>query len=234
MPTKQPRSKEAGTAVDRAYAVIRNNIILGKYPGKAHLRETQLARDLGLSRTPVREALRRLSAEGLLVFVSQSGAFVPSWGTDYIIQLYELRAMLEGYCAELAAQRRTAEQLAALRKLHEEMSQIAGIRSAKDDAPLPDRLTELNKDFHIAIMDAAGNEPLKTMTLSCLNQFPPIHRSVHRHDSNTLRTRTQHHAAIVDAIAMSDPVWARAAMCAHITAGKYQWLLRSPEAGEAE
>lgn len=230
---KSPRVDRRGgrvlTAVDRAYAEIREKVIQGSYPSKAHLDEAQLAEELGFSRTPIREALRRLSTEGILSFVPQHGAFVPTWETEFVQQLYDLRAVLEGTCAELAARRITPVALDRLRDCNAEMAELT---EAGDAATLA-RLTELNTLFHTEIMTASGNEPLKQATLQCLGQFPVIHRNARHHEPEGMRNRLNHHAEIAEALTMHDATWAGGAMRAHILTVKYQWLLANPRQGDA-
>ena len=80
-------------AADLAYERIRQKIITGAYAAGAHLKEEQVAEDAGVSRTPVREALRRLDAEHLVKFVPNRGAYVASWSTHDIEEIFVLRGM---------------------------------------------------------------------------------------------------------------------------------------------
>ncbi len=112
-------------AAQRAYNTLRAGIIEGVHPPGARVTEQQVATSAGVSRTPVREALRRLEAEGLLRFVPHQGAFVTSWSDQDAEDIFELRAMLEGYGARLAAAKATNEDARQLRSLAEAQSQEA-------------------------------------------------------------------------------------------------------------
>jgi DNA-binding transcriptional MocR family regulator len=85
-------SRAAHTAVERAYEAIRGGIFSGDHPAGSRLREEELAERIGVSRTPVREALRRLDAEGLVEFMPNRGAHVASWSEDDLREIFGLRA----------------------------------------------------------------------------------------------------------------------------------------------
>ncbi|GAA4338480.1 GntR family transcriptional regulator [Pigmentiphaga soli] len=221
------------TGADRAYQQIRANIISGVYPAKSHLREKQLAEELNMSRTPIREALRRLAAEGVLDFSPQLGIFVPSWGVERVEQLYDLRSMLESNCAELAATRMTRADILDLQDLAERMEMAVH----KQEPDALDRLTELNKAFHERIMTCSGNDRLKELTLNAINQLPILHRSFRRYEPAQWQRSLRHHRDLIDAFIVRDAHWAAAMMRAHILAGKYQLRLANegdlPHADEA-
>ena len=101
-------------AADRAYDWVRQRILSGEYPPGSHLKEERIAEDSEVSRTPVREALRRLSNEHFVKFVPNQGAFVATWENDDVEVIFELRAMLEGYAAQRAASRISEEQIREL------------------------------------------------------------------------------------------------------------------------
>jgi len=107
----RPAGSAAGTpatqAVDRVYATLRQGILDGVYAPGARLGEADLADALGVSRTPVREALRRLGSEGLLSTLPNKGARVRRWTTSELSDISDLRAILEGYAAGQAATRVT-------------------------------------------------------------------------------------------------------------------------------
>src|SRR5215203_6092246 len=98
-------------AAEAAYGIIREGILSGELARGQRLREEELALRAGVSRTPVREALRRLDAEGLVDFTPNRGARVTAWSERELEDVYEARALLESYGARLAATRVTAEEL---------------------------------------------------------------------------------------------------------------------------
>ena len=108
-------------AADRAYRFIREGILASRWPPGAHLREQELAELSGVSRTPVREALRRLAADGLLQLVPNLGAKVNAWTIQDLDEIFGLRATLESQAAGLAASRAGPQHLAELASLCDAM-----------------------------------------------------------------------------------------------------------------
>ena len=131
-------------AVDKAYQTVRERIVRGVYPASSRITEQEVAAAAGVSRTPVREALRKLHAEGLLEFIPHQGAIVTEWTSADREDVFELRAMLESYGAGRAALRMTAEGIAELRQLaeaqyHETLSKTEGYL---------ERICDLISQFH--------------------------------------------------------------------------------------
>ena len=91
-------------AVDKAYAAVRSGIIEGRYAPSARITEQEVAAAAGVSRTPAREALRRLHAEGLVTFTPNVGAVVAHWSQADADEIFDLRALLESHAAARAAQ----------------------------------------------------------------------------------------------------------------------------------
>ena len=104
-------------STDKAYAAIYDALTAGRFRPGEHLAEERLAREIGVSRTPVREALRRLSTEGFVEFMPNQGGRVPSLSFDDVKEIFDLRVILEGYAASLAARKMTMDKIAELRKL---------------------------------------------------------------------------------------------------------------------
>ena len=119
MRTMQVQGRGAVRAVDKAYEAVRSGIIAGRYLAGARLTEQEIATTVGVSRTPVREALRRLDAEGLVEFTPNLGAVVTIWSEADSDEVFDLRAMLESYSARRATLRAAPEQIAELRRLAE-------------------------------------------------------------------------------------------------------------------
>ena len=143
-------------AVDKAYQTVRERIVRGVYPAASRITEQEVAAVAGVSRTPVREALRKLHAEGLLEFVPHQGAIVAEWTAEDRDDVFELRALLEAYGAARAARRMTAEGIAELRQLaedqyHETLSKTEGYL---------ERVGDLNSQFHRRIHEFAGSPRL--------------------------------------------------------------------------
>ncbi len=133
--------------------VLREAILSGVYQPGAHLTEAQIAREMHVSHGPVREALRELEAEELIVIESHRGAFVKAFTTDDVREIYSMRSVLETAMVKLAIERVTKENLAELDALIEEMR-----RAARDEEP--DTLIELDLEFHRRLCELSGHRRL--------------------------------------------------------------------------
>lgn len=205
-------------AGDRAYGTLRSGILDGRYPPGDRLGEFEIAAEIGLSRTPVREALRRLGAEGLVELLPNRGARVRTWTVEDLEQTYELRAVLEGLGARRAATRITADQLAELDRLAGEMvgcDPTLGHRPAGEF----DDLAALNARFHAVIVAASGSDQLAA-TLAGLVRMPLVMRTYRRYTPAALARSHAHHHELVDALRAGDGVWAESVMRSHVLAAR--------------
>jgi len=143
----------APTRSDDVYERLREAILTGRARPNERLIEAELADRLQVSRTPIRESLQRLAAEGLVVS-RRRGWVVLEHTSVEIREIYEARAALEGYCARLAAQRATDAQLKEIASLHHPKRNLKSSRQ---------HLVEINDGFHDAILAAAQNERLADM-----------------------------------------------------------------------
>src|SRR6185437_9302395 len=108
------RYRDAGTAADSVYAALRHGIVEGLLPPGTKLRADELAKQLGISRTPIREAHLKLEAEGLIVVRPGVGLVVQAFSPEEVIEIYHIREMLEGKAAALAAENANAYERAGL------------------------------------------------------------------------------------------------------------------------
>lgn len=201
-------------AAEAAYGVIRAGILSGEFARGQRLREEELAERVGVSRTPVREALRRLDAEGLIDFTPNRGARVTAWSERELEDLYEARALLEGYGARLAAMRITGEELDHLAMVAAKMAALA-----ESDPKPADELTALNGEFHRAIVIASRNSQLDSLVRGLMD-VPLIYRTFQRYSPERMRASQFHHNELVDALRAKDGEWAEAVMRAHILAAR--------------
>jgi DNA-binding GntR family transcriptional regulator len=146
----------SSAAVDKAYAAIRSRILSGEYPAGSHLAEEAMASEANVSRTPVREALKRLSAEHLIEFVQDRGAFVAERPAGEDEHYFALRALVEGYAAELAASLAAESQLQQLSTLANEIERLD---SSSTDAN-SERLAALIVAFHRNLALASRSETI--------------------------------------------------------------------------
>lgn len=202
-------------AAEQAYAYIHEGIVSGDLPPGSHLREEDLADQIGVSRTPIREALRRLASEGLVEFAPNRGAQVAAWSDRDLAEIFDLRAVLEGFAARLAARNGTSADVAKLRDLADSMEELAAGR-ARDRI---DRISELNREFHGLIVDIADNRHLAGLVAG-LVQVPLVHRTFRRYSDEELARSMGHHRELIDAIERHDVNWAGTAMRSHIYAAR--------------
>jgi DNA-binding GntR family transcriptional regulator len=224
----EPRGSGSGdrlsSAGERAYELIRTSIIDGTLRQGEHVREEKFAADVGVSRTPVREALRRLHAEGLVAFEAHRGARVVSWSDQAVDEIFALRAMVEGHAARWAAGRSAPETIERLTQLSDQMRAAAAGGSARLR-----ELTTLNNEYHGLIAEAGGGPQLETLRQT-LVQRPLVYRTFYWYSTPDLQRSMNHHDEIIDALAAGDGEWAAASMTAHILAARYALRNRSAPA----
>jgi DNA-binding GntR family transcriptional regulator len=198
-------------STDRAYRYIRGVIINGQAAPGTHLTEAQLSRESGLSRTPVRDALRRLKTEGLLVRGPNNGAAVAAFTSSDVAAIREIRCRLEGYAAERAAGRITPEEIERLEAIAGEMERVVAAGTADRVA-----FADLNIAFHLGIAAASGSPHLQTQIQSMV-QLPLalLRRGTWPTKAATARGQ-RHHREIIEALRRGDAHWAATQMCAHI------------------
>lgn len=141
----------------RVFQKIRDNILNGTYKENDELRETAIGKELGVSRTPVREALRQLELEGLVTIVPNRGAYVSGISHKDIWDIYKIRSMLEGLCARWAAEHITEEQLDQL----EESLLLSEFQMKKESGFSTEQVAALDGRFHAVLYEASGSRMLK-------------------------------------------------------------------------
>jgi DNA-binding GntR family transcriptional regulator len=203
-------------ATEATYRTLRDAILDGDYALGSRLGEVELATSLGVSRTPVREALRRLSADGLVEVLPNRGARVVLWTEEDLNEIYELRALLESYGAARAAERITAADLNELSELCDEMSRVSSPGASQD----LDKLSELNAQFHALILRAADSRRLHAM-IGAVVQVPLVLRTFHRYSEPALGRSQGHHRELVSALTARDSQWARSVMSSHVLAARH-------------
>jgi DNA-binding GntR family transcriptional regulator len=207
-----PRDTEGRDAADTAYRLIRDQILTGERTSGEWLREGEMAESTGVSRTPVREALRRLTAEGLVRYERHRGVQVQNWSVRDLDEIFSLRSVLEPWGCRLAAANGTVD-LAVLDDLASQMDTLAPDGRPSD----VDKLTELNNAFHRAVLDGADNTRL-TGVIASVIQLPLVWRTFSRYTPEALRRSLAHHHELVSALTARDPDWAESVMCSHVRA----------------
>ena len=203
------------TSSERAYLFVKKAILEGQYPSGTRLPEDRIATELGISRTPVRDALRSLIAEGLVVSEPNSGARVAAWSEDELSEISQMRVMLEGYAARLAASKITASQLDELKSLCAQME--AGAKAL----PRPDLnlVSTANLDFHRRIVAAADNMRLAA-AIEPLWHYPVVIRKFALFTPERLERSLSHHREIVSALSERNGDWACSAMQNHLQSAR--------------
>lgn len=197
-------------ASERAYDGIRGMIISGELSAGASLGEEALAELCGVSRTPVREALRRLEGDMLVRRTESQRSFVADWSIDDIEDVFELRGILESRAARRAAERMDRKALQRLRASNDAIGRA--ISFAKPDI---DGFLEGNREFHALILELADSPKLSAL-LSSLIEQPVVWRTAHHYGREELRRSHREHDELLAAFARHDGVWAEAIMLGHI------------------
>lgn len=190
------------------FEVLRRAVVQGHFPVGTRIIEEQIARDLGVSRTPVREAIRKLEALSLVEVEPNRGAVVRGLSVEEIRQINYVRKLLEGGAVELACRHITPEQLAELERNLNEMA------AAVERADTP-RLAALNGEFHAVIRSAAGNRPLLHSLEALLDRISLVW-DVSRPDHQRYVQTIREHQAILEQLKRRDSAAAREALLAHI------------------
>jgi DNA-binding GntR family transcriptional regulator len=203
-----PRS--VSRAADRAYAEIRTLILSGDARPGTQLKEEQLADICGVSRTPVRDALRRLEAELYVVRSGSQRAFVADWSHEDVDEMFALRGMLEAHASARAATRFTRDQLDALIDCN-----VAIEQAVLRDRPDIGAFLDGNRAFHRIVIDAAAS-PRLAATLATLTEQPVVRRTAMGYGREQLAQSAREHRELIQAFEAADPEWAKSVMTAHI------------------
>lgn len=218
--------ESAEPLVDHLAATLQARVLSGEIPSGTRLRQEAIAREFGVSRTPVREALRQLQAIGIAQLEHNRGAVVRGPTARELREAYEVRAELEGLAAQLAATRIVDNQLDRLREAQRLFRRsietlISQRRRSRHVPPWDDDSDWVrgNDLFHQAIQEAAGNE-LLLRTISELHRMFPraLTWSALSESSALLEENVRQHNAILEAIDQRDPPAARQRMVEHIHA----------------
>lgn len=205
-----PVDPDPGHASDSAYRLIRAQILSGQRAGGDWLREGDLAESIGVSRTPVREALRRLTAEGLVRYERNRGVQVAVWTAKDLDEIFSLRSVLEPWACRLAATSGTVDRDELDRLAHDMDEAASGVADV-------DRITELNNRFHRLILQGSDNRRLDSVVSSVV-QVPLVWQTFSHYSESDLRRSLAHHHELVAALAAGDPDWAESVMRSHVRA----------------
>ncbi len=199
-------------ASEQAARVLREGILSGEIPAGSRLGEAELAERLSVSRTPIREALSRLAAEGLVELQPNRGARVATWTVDELREIFDLRLRLEPVAVRQAvAAGIIDDQLDELDELAAAMSRHGRPGRAQDLGLLVD----LNRRFHGTFITLAGN-PALASALRAVTHAAVVHQNFHDYSRDALARSLAHHHEMVAAARARDAAWAEAIMRAHL------------------
>lgn len=205
-----------------AYDRIRRWIVEGELRPDERLVEQRLAEELDLSRTPVREALRMLQAEGLVRFEPNRGARVRSLTVADIGDLYELRGRLEAMAAELAAVRATPDQLERLDRAEAEFARAA-IDARAGDIEAIRVVFDRNDVFHLTLLEAAHHERLSQALIRTVDHTL-VFQAFRHYDPDSMERSATFHALIAKEVRRGDGARAGRLMHEHVLEGRDQLL----------
>lgn len=201
-------------AAGQAYVLLSEEIAAGEIAPGTRLKESALAESLGFSRTPVREALRRLAADGLVVVSPNRGAQVVSYTAEEIDAFFSVRVILEPQAAALAVPQFPDDQI-------DELEDLA-VRMAALVAGTPDMhlLGDLNREFHDRFLHGSGNRALSSAVKAVVRPAV-VYRTFHRYSAEQLQRSMAHHLELVAAVRARDAEWAESVMRTHLLAARH-------------
>ena len=201
-------AKHIKTIRDQVYQILRDEICAGKYPPGFWLQETELTEYLGVSRSPVREALRRLVADGLLMEIPNKGVFVKEFTIRDIDEIFDMRVMLESYAIRKSRSRMTS---ARLQKLFDILEELERTHAAGDLAAY----TQIDEVLHNRIVELSENSLVISTydrVRSMNQQFRVLSLTSHRRFDESL----EEHRQIVQSLAVGDVETACATNTRHL------------------
>jgi DNA-binding GntR family transcriptional regulator len=210
-------------AVEKAYHAIREGIVSGAFSPGSHLTAQDLASATGLSRTPVREAMRRLHAEGLIKFIPHRGAFVRTLDEQEVIKVYDVVVLLESLAAQACAQNATPAQIAELDGMVAEMEDMVAARKSASE------IAAVNTTFHRLIVAAADNSWLQA-SFSIIVEVPQLVNTFRGYQLEELQRSQAQHVELMMAFKAHDSNWAHSIMTSHVMAARHV-LVREVAAG---
>ena len=193
---------------DVVFENLRGAIVEGKLKPGQRLMEVQLAEQLGVSRTPVREAIRKLELEGLVVMLPRKGAYVANMSLKDVVDVLEIRASLEGLAASLSAERITDEDIKKLESIVEEFENNV-------DESNVEALLKKDVEFHECIFKSTNNKRLHQLINSLWEQVYRF-RVAYISDYDSTVNIVEEHKMILDAIKRGDSEMAKKYAMEHI------------------
>jgi len=203
--------KSGSSFADQVFEVLRQHIVTGKLRPNQRLVESEIAKELGVSRTPVREALKRLEVTGYVRTLSGGGLIVTEHSTRQIQSLFEIREALETMAIKIACEHVTEEQINKAEEYY--IRSVEAIRNGDID-----QYIELHSDFEEEIYAACGNEQLLSLVRTFRNQYYK-RRLTRVYTSRDWHTQLKHHGRILEALHKRSAGRAEKALRRHLRVG---------------
>ena len=219
MPSLALVTPSAETVAARIYGAVKEQIIDGRYAPGARITEQHLAAEFNSSRTPVREAMRQLVADGFVLFKPNSGSVVRQWSPQEVREIFEARVLIESEVAAQAATRITPQQVEELVQIQDRIEAMPAAGSAATTA----RIGKLNREFHRTIAQASQNDRLLAMLAQAI-EVPIVQQTFRRYSREQLARSFSHHRELIAAFRAGDAAWARSVMSSHIHSAKHTVL----------
>jgi len=216
----------SSTIKQEAYQTIREKLISGEYPPGSRLSDDSIAREIGVSRSPVREAINQFVSEGLVEYRPRCGTYVKTLGADELDDLWGVRIALESFAACEAADFASSDDIEGLTSLNGEILELA--RSCRNlpgqiaNNDLKGEFLALDSEFHLQILRAAGNQHLLKTVQDCRMMtyiFGSKHATAYATADILLKSQRDHEL-IIKAIQNSDRDNAREWTANHIRAAR--------------
>jgi DNA-binding GntR family transcriptional regulator len=194
---------------DVVFDTLKDAILKGKLEPKERLMEIQLAEQLGVSRTPVREAIRKLELEGLVIMEARKGAYVSDISYEDIIDTLEVREALETYAVKLAIEKKTTKKINNLEKLNDEF------QKAFEENDIQ-KMVYLDTTIHNDLLALSGNKKLISF-MDALNEIMQRFRLIYFNESYNPEVIIKEHYEVFEAIKRGDKESAVKAMTSHLS-----------------
>ena len=198
---------------DLVYLELKHKILTGEIVSQTRLMEIDLSEKMNVSRTPIREAIKKLSDDGLVKIVPRRGAYVANISIKDMLDVFEVREDMEGFAAKLAAERINDDQKKELRKIAADYD--AALKTAKDKS----EIIELDEKFHNYIVACCGNDTLSDL-VKYVQELSLRFRYLYYNDYTLYEATAEQHHRIINAICSGKAEDARKEADAHVKALK--------------
>jgi DNA-binding GntR family transcriptional regulator len=226
---RQGRTLTVKTAAAEVYDAIKQRILDAVYGPHEFVRETRVAQELNVSRTPVREALRELVSEGWLEAIPHQGSRVVAWTEKDAQEVFEIRLVLEPMAVSAASQHISQPRIEYLKALATQMEALTEEIDINPQAR--NGIATLNHEFHQELIAASDNQRLSSV-LESVVRTSVIRRNFVNYDPNHLQRSMLHHREILAAVEAGNGAWAENCMRTHLLAARDLHVRRSGPADE--